>query len=260
MRLKAYDYGGSDDVAAQYPVVVQATGDFGTLHSCAWSRALTGPKSKTTVNEAKNIIDFGKKVQDSVREGNRDLILPIIAYYGTGRLWDYHRDLGKDAGNNVSARTNGYKNCLDGTANIKLMLHWFEKKTIQSFRKQNSEEPDYTLPTVLNAIEKCFQRASDSKSVRVQYNFDTKSLEVIFEDSHQKVMRMSFDQLSDGYKGAVSLIADIAYRMATLNPQLKDRVLSDTHGIVLIDEVDLHLHPSWQKNIIDDLTTIFPKV
>ena len=103
VRLKAYDFGGSDDVAAQYPVVVLATGDVGTLHSCTWSRALTGPKSKTTVNEAKNIIDFGKKVQDSVREGNRDLILPVIAYYGTGRLWDYHRDLGKDAGNSVSS-------------------------------------------------------------------------------------------------------------------------------------------------------------
>lgn len=142
------------------------------------------------------------------------------------------------------------------------MLHWFEKKTIQSFRSQNQnlEEKDYTLDVVLDAIGKCYQRASGRENVRVQYNFDTKSLEVLFEDSFKKVMRMPFDQLSDGYKGAVSLIADIAYRMATLNPQLKDKVLSETHGVVLIDEVDLHLHPSWQKNIISDLTSIFPKV
>lgn len=53
---------------------------------------------------------------------------------------------------------------------------------------------------------------------------------------------------------------DIAYRMAILNPQLLEKVLSDTEGIILIDEIDLHLHPSWQQRVIRDLTSIFPKV
>ena len=260
-RLKAYDLGSTDDVVAQYPVDIAARGDVGIMADVSWTRSLTGPKSRMTVNEAKDIINFGKSVQDGLRLGDKNLILPVIAYYGTGRLWDYHREK-RSASKSKATRADGYKNCLDGTANIKLMLHWFEKKTIQSFRSQNQnlEEKDYTLDVVLDAIGKCYQRASGRENVRVQYNFDTKSLEVLFEDSFKKVMRMPFDQLSDGYKGAVSLIADIAYRMATLNPQLKDKVLSETHGVVLIDEVDLHLHPSWQKNIISDLTSIFPKV
>ena len=66
--------------------------------------------------------------------------------------------------------------------------------------------------------------------------------------------------LSDGYKCTISLIADIAYRMALLNPQLFDKVLTETEGIVLIDEIDLHLHPTWQKRILKDLMNIFPKV
>ena len=73
-------------------------------------------------------------------------------------------------------------------------------------------------------------------------------------------MRIPMSQLSDGYRGTLSLIADIAYRMATLNPQLLDRVLEETEGVVLIDEVDLHLHPQWQKRVLRDLTSIFPKV
>lgn len=48
--------------------------------------------------------------------------------------------------------------------------------------------------------------------------------------------------------------------MAILNPQLLDKVLIETEGIVLIDEIDLHLHPSWQKRILKDLMDIFPKV
>lgn len=73
-------------------------------------------------------------------------------------------------------------------------------------------------------------------------------------------MRIPISQLSDGYKCTLSLIADIAYRMAILNPQYLDSVLVETEGIVLIDEVDLHLHPNWQKRILKDLMEIFPKI
>ena len=66
--------------------------------------------------------------------------------------------------------------------------------------------------------------------------------------------------LSDGYKNTLSMIADIAYRMAVLNPWLLDNVLAETPGVVLIDEIDLHLHPLWQQRIIGDLRSIFPKV
>ena len=56
------------------------------------------------------------------------------------------------------------------------------------------------------------------------------------------------------------MVADIAYRMAVLNPQLLDHILDETLGVVLIDEVDMHLHPEWQKRIMADLHYIFPKV
>lgn len=58
----------------------------------------------------------------------------------------------------------------------------------------------------------------------------------------------------------MSMIADIAYRMAVLNPQLLDNILDKTSGVVLIDEIDMHLHPKWQSKIIEILTEIFPKV
>lgn len=68
------------------------------------------------------------------------------------------------------------------------------------------------------------------------------------------------DEMSDGYKNTLSMIGDIAYRMAVMNPMLGNRVLEETPGIVLIDEVDLHLHPQWQQSILKDLHAIFPKV
>ena len=58
----------------------------------------------------------------------------------------------------------------------------------------------------------------------------------------------------------LSMVADIAYRMALLNPQLLDKVTEKTSGVVLIDEIDLHLHPAWQRHIVGALKKIFPKV
>ena len=78
------------------------------------------------------------------------------------------------------------------------------------------------------------------------------------EDNQHK--RYAMKHLSDGYKNTLSMIADIAYRMAVLNPWLLEKVLKETLGIVLIDEIDLHLHTKWQQRIITDLRSIFPKV
>jgi predicted ATP-binding protein involved in virulence len=61
--------------------------------------------------------------------------------------------------------------------------------------------------------------------------------------------------LSDGEKCYLTLVADIARRLATANPELEDPLTGD--GIVMIDEVDLHLHPSWQAGIIPKLRDTF---
>lgn len=63
-------------------------------------------------------------------------------------------------------------------------------------------------------------------------------------------------QLSQGEKSLMALVGDIARRLAMLNPGLENPLTSD--GIVLIDEVDLHLHPSWQRSVCDRLIQTFP--
>lgn len=101
---------------------------------------------------------------------------------------------------------------------------------------------------------------SGYSDVKIRYNMGTQELDVYYSEQDKQRMRIPLNQLSDGYKGMISLVADIAYRMATLNPQLGTEVLSKGDGVVLIDEVDLHLHPAWQQKVIDNLMNIFPKV
>lgn len=150
-----------------------------------------------------------------------------------------------------------YIDSLDGAANDKLMMKWFQKMTIQQLQR-NQEIPEFTA--VKMALEQAFASITGCSDVTVQFNLDTNEIDVIYFNKDNDHVRMPVSQLSDGYKCTISLIADIAYRMAILNPQLLDRVLTDTEGIVLVDEIDLHLHPIWQKRILKDLMEIFPKV
>ena len=70
---------------------------------------------------------------------------------------------------------------------------------------------------------------------------------------------LPFGYLSDGFRNMVAMVADIARRCATLNPQLEADAAKETPGVVLIDEIDLHLHPKWQRRVVSDLLAAFPK-
>ena len=258
--LKSYSLGSNDDVQKQYPTYVTAEGDI--TDGKEWKRSLNGNGGKTTIVDASVMKKKSRMFQDKLRKGDESLILPIIAYYGTGRLWDNHRarrETSKDQ-NIKSTRTNGYIDCIDGTANLKLMNEWFKKQTIRKYQYQElGKGKVYELEAVYNAMERCFSEVTGYTDVKIQYSLDTFELFVNYTNKN-KVTRIPLSLLSAGYKGTISLIADIAYRMATLNPHLKENVLTETTGIIFIDEIDLHLHPTWQQRILSDLTTIFPKV
>lgn len=71
---------------------------------------------------------------------------------------------------------------------------------------------------------------------------------------------INFSALSDGYRNVIKIVTDIATKMCILNPYLGKDTLILTPGIVVIDELDLSLHPTWQRRIVDILKELFPKV
>ena len=255
---KYFSLGSNVDVQSQYPVHVGASG-FVDSKNISWTRSLNSSTGSITIIDAKEMSSISEAYQNRLQNGDPDLILPIISYYGTGRLWDFHREKRDDAFKH-NTRTSGYIDCLDGTANIKLMMNWFKKMTIEKYQRQelHLEEPS-ELKTVYQAMSECLTYFTGYVDVKIQYNLNTNDLDVYYNDGDFRI-KMPLSIMSDGYKEIISIVADIAYRMAVLNPQLSDRILTETDGIVMIDEIDLHLHPAWQQKIINALISIFPKV
>lgn len=215
---------------------------------------MNSAKGRNGLASAKELAVIAGEYQKRMRKGDKELKLPIICYYGTERLRDKYR---QNYAFETNTRSNGYINSLDGAASNGMMMKWFQKMTIQQLQRRQ-EIPEFTAVRI--ALEHAFSSITGCLDVNVQYNLDTNEIDVIYKDKDKNYVRIPVSQFSDGYKCTLSLIADIAYRMAILNPQLLDRVLVETGGIVLVDEIDLHLHPSWQKRILKDLIEIFPKV
>lgn len=90
----------------------------------------------------------------------------------------------------------------------------------------------------------------------LRLNGDWENGELVFEHEGGAV---PFSALSDGFRGFIGLIGDILYHLqeVTQNP-LGD--LTQTRGVVLIDEIDLHLHPSWQRTVASTLSTVLPRI
>lgn len=252
---KYFSIGKDVDIQKQFPVEIIAKGSIENKE-INWKRSLNSLGGKTTSIDAKDITSISTSYQERLMKGDVSLRLPLLAYYGSSRLLDGNRR--KQPGTyKQNTRINGYIDCLDGKGNLKLLLDWFKRMTIKS--NQNGK-PNETYLAVKRAMEKCFSRLTGIENINVLVNPDTFAIEINYNDSDKGRVQIPLEQLSNGYKCTLSLIGDIAHRMATLNPQLSGDVLQETNGIILIDEVDLHLHPESQYHILDILTDIFPKI
>ena len=236
---------------SQYAACISAKG-VADKEVIEWSRSLNSAKGRTTRVDASNIIAIGERLQKQSAQGDADIVLPILVRYGTSRLWQQ----GREAEDVLPNRTRGYEGALQAASNESRMNAWFKMQSLWEWQKRKK---NILFTTVCETLALCFDAAAAVNDAMVEYDGELLQLVFSYHDAGGEYRRDWLSSMSDGYRGTLSLIADIAYRMATLNPALGERVLQ-TPGVVLIDEIDLHLHPKWQARILGDLINIFPNV
>ena len=262
-RYEFHDLDGTIDPQHQFPVSIDSMGNCLDKQNVKWVRSLNSENGKTTIKDAGELTNIAQKVQNQIMTGDKSLVLPLISYYGTGRLYAQKKEKRNIKLLTEFRRQVGYVDCMAAESNEKLMLNWFQMQTLKSLQDQQKTgviERSLLLKTVEKAICRSYERISGSKNAALTFDLDTHRLVLEFEAADGSAQKFAMDEMSDGYKNTLSMIGDIAYRMAVLNPTLGDRVLGETPGVVLIDEVDLHLHPQWQQTILSDLHAIFPNV
>lgn len=135
---------------------------------------------------------------------------------------------------------------MDSTTNTWFFLNVYKTETL--WELQHSQKSDL-LKSVNDSIKQC---VDDCKEI---YH-DVKQDLLIIKLSNGELI--PFNLLSDGVRSVLALVLELAFRSYLLNPHLGAQAPKETNGVVLIDELDLHLHPAWQKKVILDIRNAFP--
>lgn len=239
---------------AQYPCLI-GTKLIMDNKAYSYKRILEKKGSRTKFdgsNPMQNQIVSWEKMIEKGDGSDNHVILPIVLYLSSARLWNEDKNTQSDF--DVPNRTDAYSRCLDNKRGIQLPFNYIAKlKEVSMQEKGGRDFPAYV--SIMKAITESM-REELKPGQRIEYSSRFNGLALVEEDGTW----IPFESLSDGYRGVIKIVSDIAARMCILNPYLQEDTLTKTPGIVVIDELDLSLHPSWQKRIVKILEELFPKV
>ena len=244
----------------QYPLEVKAWGVIGG-QGVEWRRELRSAKAHTTRRDAKPLSEYAERLESAVRNGAAGdatpATLPLVAYYGTGRLWASTRLTAARIAGAKSSRTDGYKDALNSFSHYKVFADWFERIHRAEFeQRQHPDKLDEITP-LLKAVREAVNIVLDPTGWR---DIAFRSAEGGVVATHSELGTLPVDWLSDGIRNMIGLAGDIAHRAVRLNPHLRGSAVVATSGVVLVDELDMHLHPAWQQTVVESLRQAFPAV
>lgn len=228
-------------------------------NSVQWSRRRVEGSNHTFI--ANTSINYGTNTDYSINfdnlgsdilkylEAGKTFNLPLIAVYECDRLWLPKTALDQTTvAKQQIARFDGYVDCFHTGANHQAIGEWLLKHELASLQQKTETS---SLKSIHAAAKAAINDCED-----LRFDFEEGRVLLDFKDGTTK----AFEHLSDGQRTMLGLFCDIARRAAILNPHLGEEASALTKGVVLIDELDLHLHPKWQRRIIGDLKRIFPKI
>lgn len=203
-----------------------------------------------------SVYTYFSDLWEQIRTSPDGLIpVPTIAYYRSSRR-SSQMSIANDVFKLNMERYGAFENALDAGANYETMSKWFYLRENQELREkiQLTNAPDFEFND-LKAIRKAVSIIlNDLKRIFFASNPPRLMAEVKNSSDQEEVFELG--QLSDGYQNLLALVMDFARRLAQAHPNWANPL--EAPGILLIDEIDLHLHPKWQQEIIPNLRRAFP--
>lgn len=140
-----------------------------------------------------------------------------------------------------------WKRAMADTVDVGQLAQWFQYNELRTLQEG-------VAPVTYRVAKDAVLSAIHAQDIK--YIVRDNQLMVLHDDQGWR----PFDQLSDGQRRVAAIFCELALRCASLNSQLGENCVAETPGVVTIDELDLHLHPQWQRSIIGDLCRVFPRI
>lgn len=199
------------------------------------------------------VVSWESAIEKAIHE-DKSIIFPLVLYLSSARLWNESNSSSRTDG--VYGRTDAYNRCLDKKHGVEFAFEYIQiLQSVAAEEHAGKKFPAYEA--ILDAVNYALkdELAPDERVIfSTRYSKDLVALRT------KEGTVVPFTTLSDGYRNVIKIVLDIAARMCMLNPYLKGNALKETPGVVVIDEIDLSLHPTWQRRIIGILKDLFPQI
>jgi predicted ATP-binding protein involved in virulence len=208
-----------------------------------------GQKGKGSFKVTGDVVNWTKALSKNIANGD-SIDLPVLLFLGTERFKIERKEYERTT---LDDRFEGYFNAMNGKSATHKFEKWFFNRDIGDFQnKQQQLGRNFTdIELLRNAVSEFYPHAD-----RIYYNFDVEQLVLVLKSGEHKPLR----DLSDGERFMLLTCITIAYYCIQLNLHLGENCLKESKGVVIIDEIDLHLHPKWQREIVPLLLKTFPQI
>jgi len=240
-RMRTLDDKGRREPTGPCTVTWNAT--VGETESAEWSTTVQ-PASGRSTNRHRPILEAIEKVRVP---GAR---WPLFAWYGVDRM---QRSRGRPRPRERARdRWDAYSSSLDPSLDDAPLLQWLPDEMLGDVARQRQGEPERYFD---KAVMEAAVRATPDV-VNAWYDPVEQSPMVRFESGRVA----PWSELSDGYHAFIAVVVDIARRAVMLNEIDGAEAPARVEGVVLVDEIDLHLHPRWQRVALPRLRQAFPRL
>ncbi|PSL36008.1 AAA family ATPase [Chitinophaga ginsengisoli] len=216
-----------------------------------WSRVMLA--NGMTSHSRKHVGELMDAVSGLLKERKQTsgAVLPVVASFGTERTMAQQRK-GKRAQERRSRMEKGYLAALSDKVDFEGVIEW-----LYNYDNELKYDREFagTKEAVFEAIAIAIPYLED-----IGFNTHYRELEAVVKIDDKDFGRKTHSNMSDGLIAMLNLVAELAFRCVILNGYLGSDAVIQTKGVVLIDELDMHLHPNWQRHVIRDLKQAFPNI
>ena len=215
-----------------------------------WYREFAGNYTTHTRACAGELIDAVNQMESLRYDEKQESVYPLVLAFGAKRTSDSQAKSTSNVKERASRIEKAYKFALHDKVDFEGAMEW-----LKHYDKDIKDKKEFE-----GTREAFFEALQTAIPALSEIDFDEGEIEAVVTVTGHTPSRHHFSYMSDGLQSMINIVSEIAHRCIELNGCLGHNAVKMTPGVVMIDEIDLYLHPHWQKHVLQDLTKAFPMI
>lgn len=239
-------------ITADFPLTKTVDGNDAVVENVhvVWYREFAGNYTTHTKDGVGNLMDLVSDMENRRNKEKLCSVYPLVLSFGAKRTSDAQVRTTVQKKERASRIEKAYKFALHDKVDFEGAMDWlkhYDKNIKDQKEFEGTREAFYeALQTAIPAL--------------TEIDFDNGEIEAVVTVTGHKPERHHFSYMSDGLQAMINIVSEIAHRCIELNGCLGKDSIRKTPGVIMIDEVDVFLHPRWQKHVLQDLMKAFPEI